>query len=460
MKSLPNVTLICVSTNDITGAVDALIKSSVGIKFGEVKLLTSVGATFEEDNGISIVNIGTIFRHIDDWNKFIFYDLHKYIDTEFVLLIHPDGYVIRPDLWKDEFLNYDYCGAPFLPNTIFDIYGEEVRVGNSVSVRSKRLLELPSKLNLPWKEYNGSYNEDTQITAHYRPYFLGAGMTFAPLEIAKYFSKENNTPEQKKLETFAFHKWELLTLTPETTYTSYVNLDNRPDRKVLMEDQLVKAGISAERQRGFLPDEVRERRRWDEIAVMWNRTKGATGCWESQVEIMKKALEQGKHAFVMEDDLIFCDDIQDRLRHMEEFLTDHQWDIMWLGGTYHKEPTWHKRENGKHTHADLLMCGCDKDCDWEPTDDPLIVRTYGCWSTYAYIVNKDRLAHILDSLDQNMYRSMGIDWTMILLQPQLYTYAFNPGCVIQRDNESNIGTGMTRFSVFSNLGDHWYKEHL
>jgi hypothetical protein len=41
-----------------------------------------------------------------------------------------------------------------------DIHGNIVSVGNSVSLRSKRLLELPIQLKLPWEPYHGFYNED------------------------------------------------------------------------------------------------------------------------------------------------------------------------------------------------------------------------------------------------------------------------------------------------------------
>jgi hypothetical protein len=55
--------------------------------------------------------------------------------------------------------------------------------------------------------------------------------------------------------------------------------------------------------------------------------------------------------------------------------------------------------------------------------------------------------------------SMGIDWLFILLQPNLKTYAFNPGCVKQIDNKSDIGD-WTQFSAFSNLGAHWWADTI
>jgi hypothetical protein len=35
----------------------------------------------------------------------------KYVNTDFAILIHDDVYC-KSDSWKDEFLEYDYVGAP------------------------------------------------------------------------------------------------------------------------------------------------------------------------------------------------------------------------------------------------------------------------------------------------------------------------------------------------------------
>lgn len=242
----------------------------------------------------------------------------------------------------------------------------------------------------------------------------------------------------------------------DNTYASYINLDSRPDRNEKMIAELQRVGIPAVRTRGLLPEEVMKIQPMDKLHTMYQRTKGAIGCWYSQVQVMEDALSRGENAFVMEDDLVFCDDIQYRLDYISQFIQDTEWDIIWLGGTYHTEPTWHKSLFGHHAHPDLQMCKCELNRDWEPTNDPHIVRTYGCWCTYAYIVNSKSIAKILDLLDQNVYRSMGIDWCMILLQPNLNTFAFNPGCVRQYSNQSNIGTGITDFDSFSSLGPHWF----
>lgn len=192
MISLPQVTLIALTNKDFDGHQKAVENSCRGIEWGGVKIIYDKKC-----------------NSIDEWNRRIVYELRNYVQTDYAMLIHADGYVIRPDLWRDEWLQYDYIGAPWpLPRDDFsykDPFGNVQRVGNSVSLRSKRLLELPSKLGLEWKSYYGYTNEDGFLCCHNRHILEQHGCKFAPLDVAKHFSKEHEIEENKGLDTFAFH---------------------------------------------------------------------------------------------------------------------------------------------------------------------------------------------------------------------------------------------------------------
>lgn len=194
--SLPNVTLLCLTNLDFEGHKRAIDRSCEGVEYGGVKLIWDEKIT-----------------SIDDWNYKIVYDLHRYVDTDFALLIHADGHVVHPEKWRDEFLEYDFVGAPWpLPHDDYsyrDTNGNIVRVGNSVSLRSKKLMELPSKLGLEFKPYFGTTNEDGKLTCEWRHIMLEHGIKYAPLEVAIHFSKEHEIPENEGLETFAFHQTDL-----------------------------------------------------------------------------------------------------------------------------------------------------------------------------------------------------------------------------------------------------------
>lgn len=231
----------------------------------------------------------------------------------------------------------------------------------------------------------------------------------------------------------------------ENSYASFVNLDHRKDRLERIRPILSKAGIVASRTRGILPSEYHGPE--NKVAVMRARTPGAIGCHYAQVSIMIEAEKRRQHAFVMEDDLIICSDFQRRMKMVDEFVaTGREWDVIWLGGTFHVNPPyWHKDTLGR---------------DAEKTDDPHFMRMYGAFCTYAYIVNCESLSKIIRELEANVHRSMGIDWLFIQLQPKLFTYAFVPGCITQFDNKSDIGSGMTVFSNFKKLGPYWYQDRL
>ena len=234
------------------------------------------------------------------------------------------------------------------------------------------------------------------------------------------------------------------------SYCSYINLDSRPDRNDHMVNELTRVGLPINRFKAYLPDEFEGAK----YEVMRKRTPGAIGCYESQLAVMRKAEQIYQHAFVMEDDIIFCDDFKERLEIIDDFLTGQSWDIFWFGGTYHKNPTWHSYPHPQ----DLKQCTCNLNRDYEPTYNPNIVRTYGAFSTHCYLVNRDSISKVITLLEDTMPQAMGIDWSCILHQPNLKTFAFDPGCVKQMDNMSNIGNGMTYFSGFEKLGAHWFKE--
>jgi len=214
MLELKNITLIAMTSVRVPETIKALEYSCRGIKFGAVKIVSDVrpenlpeGITYEYTDTIS---------NIDDWNFSIIYKLGTHVDTEFAILIHEDGFVVNPESWDDRFLEYDYIGAPwFLPNDNFsfrDINGEIIRVGNSVGLRSKRLIDLPVKLNLEWKPFHGFYNEDGYICVNYRHKYIENGMKFADLDVAKSFAHGCMIPEvvedaKNGIKPFMFHRY-------------------------------------------------------------------------------------------------------------------------------------------------------------------------------------------------------------------------------------------------------------
>ena len=231
-RKLPNVTLAAMTSVNIWATIKAMEYSMRGIAFGDAVLITHK-KPFGLPKCIRYSHTDKL-NNIDDFNYKMVYELGSHIHTEFVLSVHADGFVVHPELWRDEFLDYDYIGAPWpLPpkgdtTTYRDINGNICRVGNSAGIRSKRLMDFPRKAKIPWTgEYAYGkmwYYEDGFICCKIRHLLEAEGMRIAPLEVAKYYSHEKMIPEVQGITPFAFHKW-------EGTNAQYPNFIKEPLQK-------------------------------------------------------------------------------------------------------------------------------------------------------------------------------------------------------------------------------------
>jgi len=180
--NLSNVTLVIIDCVDIDRCVIPIRKSTENITFGDIVLLTSIRTYIDVD-----VRIIYIDKLIDlyEYSKFIIRRLADYVNTDFVLVIQWDGYVVDSSKWTDEFLKYDYIGAPWSNGL----------VGNGgFSLRSKRLLDF-CKTNGNYMIDNGvsvgQSNEDLILTDVHKDYLLENGFNIANLKLAQQFSSED-----------------------------------------------------------------------------------------------------------------------------------------------------------------------------------------------------------------------------------------------------------------------------
>ena len=173
---LPNVTVVCIDSKQPELGKAALKRCTDAIKFG--------GELFIDYPQINSRQA---------YSKFILRELHKLVLTKFVLIVQWDGWVIHPEAWNDQFLDYDYIGA------VWHWHPEGLRVGNGgFSLRSKKLLELTANPQFVYADKN----EDDLICHDNRVFLESKGIKFAPEEIARYFSYER---ELTNIKTFGFH---------------------------------------------------------------------------------------------------------------------------------------------------------------------------------------------------------------------------------------------------------------
>ena len=159
---LPNVTLMAMTSVNVRQTIKAMQYSMRQIDFGDCVLITH-RKPFFLPKGIRYAHTSKL-TNIDCFNYKMLYELGDYIHTDFVMVVHADGFIVHPEMWQDEFLDYDYIGSPWpIPKddiTYRDINGNLCRVGNSVGIRSRRLVNFPKEANLPFEPDHGSLNED------------------------------------------------------------------------------------------------------------------------------------------------------------------------------------------------------------------------------------------------------------------------------------------------------------
>jgi hypothetical protein len=110
------------------------------------------------------------------------------VKTSHALVVQYDGFVLDGSMWKPEFLEYDYIGAPW-PH-------QQLVVGNGgFSLRSKKLMQF---LVENAGQFPVATPEDSVICLDYRPALEKEGFRFAPGWLAHQFSFER-CPKRRSL---------------------------------------------------------------------------------------------------------------------------------------------------------------------------------------------------------------------------------------------------------------------
>lgn len=138
-----------------------------------------------------------------DYNYFCLKNLWSFVLTDHVLVIQYDGIAVNSEYWSDEYLKYDYIGAPW-PKKYSWISPEESVGNGGFSLRSRKLLyALRDDQIRSIKGTDRTENEDAVICQNFRQYLINKyQIKFAPLEVANVFSHELSNFTGK---TFGFH---------------------------------------------------------------------------------------------------------------------------------------------------------------------------------------------------------------------------------------------------------------
>lgn len=105
---LPTVTLMCIDCLNANRAIKVLERCKEKADFGAVKLLTNIPNEYPES--IKIIPLNTLIAY----SVFMLTRVHEYIDTDNVLIVQRDGWILNVDAWDKKWLELDYIGPLFV----------------------------------------------------------------------------------------------------------------------------------------------------------------------------------------------------------------------------------------------------------------------------------------------------------------------------------------------------------
>lgn len=179
---LRDVTLIAVdSVSHQLGAL-AVKECTDRVKFGAVHIHTDNPEPFQ-DYGIDATFVSVPpFLDLDEVMTYYWYRLPPYIETSHALIVQWDSGIVCPAQWNEEFLEYDYIGAPW------GWHGDAHEVGNGgFSLRSRRLMRYVAEHP---RDFPLGHPEDDVLCRRYRPTLERDGFRWASHDLALQFSFE------------------------------------------------------------------------------------------------------------------------------------------------------------------------------------------------------------------------------------------------------------------------------
>lgn len=178
----------------------------------------------------------------------------------------------------------------------------------------------------------------------------------------------------------------------------YINLDRRPDKNQIIQQELERHGITAER---FSAVDGQTLQATDKLMP------GEIGCALSHARILKTMVEHSwKNILILEDDAEFIPDLQEYFKNNAHNIPE--WDMLYFGGNHLNEPV---RINNAISR---------------------ITRTY---TTSHYAVNLNIAQGLINRIEQ---LNNQVDVAYSEFHSGTRTYAFTPAIAWQRACISDI----------------------
>jgi hypothetical protein len=194
---LPSVTLLIADCVNVNGAINVIEHCKSMCDFGAVKLLTHIPTEYPAK--VKIKPLNTLIAY----SIFMLTKCPDYIDTDHVLIVQRDGFILNPQSWNSEWLNYDYI-AP--------LYVQYPKVGSGgFSLRTKKLMKAVQETVPEWDWTQKKADEIQEGLGYYEDgvtsltYFNGRFKFATPEEACKFSQGGNPDPKYYYPYPFGYH---------------------------------------------------------------------------------------------------------------------------------------------------------------------------------------------------------------------------------------------------------------
>lgn len=195
---LPTVTLMCVDCLNTDRAIKVLEHCKTKADFGAVKLLTSIPTDYE--HAIKIIPLNSLIAY----SIFMLTKVHEYIDTDHVLIVQRDGWILNPESFEPSWLELDYIGPLFVQ---YDKVGS-----GGFSLRSKKLMHDTSITYPIWDGTQKEADRIQKMLNYYEDGVISMGSIAKKFKIAslaqaaKFAQGGNRNPAYFREKPFGFHR--------------------------------------------------------------------------------------------------------------------------------------------------------------------------------------------------------------------------------------------------------------
>ena len=182
----------------------------------------------------------------------------------------------------------------------------------------------------------------------------------------------------KNLKSYNIENFESLDTNSKLSFPIYwINLDRSKDRKLLIENQFKKYGITNHTRIPAVDGSNIEKLIINKIRNenKWNAKLGEIGCYLSHCEALKKINENDK-ILILEDDIVISDNFIENFNNSVKELPE-KWDILLIGFRFHQP---------------------SQNIDYSKNLQKTKSRYFGA---HAYLINKSFLSRINNICDLN-----------------------------------------------------------